>query len=395
MSSRFKAARLGALLLPVATTLLVAAPPALAATSGEYVGGVDGDGVRIVGHANPVPTSLFSLKLDNDDTQLMTYCVELDVDARLGARMIESPWSAYPDKAEVFAAAPDKVLWILHHSYPSIDLTALSETIKAELTEREAIAGTQAAIWHFSNDATLDADNPEDIRKLYDYLTGEANTGIGEQPPVSLSLTPETVSDVEAGVKAGPFTVDSTAADVQLTVEGPDGVQLVDGSGQQVEPLDKDIFGMPVQPLDKDIFSVQEFWLTAPSGGAAGEAIIRATALATVELGRLFVGEDNDENPTQTLIVASSTPTEATAEARASWIAAPAPPASTTTPPAQTTTQVVAPTTDETTTAPAPQPRAALPVTGASVLPILAVGVLLIGAGAGVLLLQRKLRRTG
>jgi TQXA domain-containing protein len=406
MSSRFKAARSGALLLAVATALLVAAPPALAATAGEYVGGVDGESVRIGGHTDPIPTSLLRLSLDNDGQELLTYCVDLDVSARLGARMTEAPWSAYPDKAETFAAQPDKVLWVLHHSYPNVGLADLSNAAGVELSERQAIAGTQAAIWHFSNDAVLDGDNPEAIQRLYKYLTDAAiNTGIGDQPPASLSLTPELVENVDAGQTAGSFMVDSTAGDVQLTVEGPDGVEIVNSVGDTIQPLDRDIFS--VQPFDRDIFSVNEFWLSPPTDGKAGEAIVRATAQATVEVGRLFVGED-ENNPTQSAIAASSIETTATAEARASWIGGPlSPPSSSTTtatptttttsskPSTSTTTAAVMPISvaPTTTVSPAPQARG-LPLTGASVLPILAVGALLVAAGVGALLLQRKLRRT-
>jgi TQXA domain-containing protein len=399
MSSRFKAARSGALLLAVATALLVAAPPALAATSGEYVGGVYGDSVRIGGHTNPIPTSLLKLELDNGGQELLTYCVDLDVTAQLHARMIEAPWSAYPDKAGIFAATPDKVLWILHHSYPQIELADLNTAVGVELSAPQAIAGTQAAIWHFSNGADLDADNPDVIKQLYKYLTDEAlNTGMAAQPPVSLSLTPELVENVQAGQKAGSFMVDSTAGDVQLTVEGPDGVEIVDGLGDGI------------QPFDRDIFSVNEFWLSPPAGGVAGEAVVRATAQATVEVGRLFVGED-ESNPTQSSIVASSIATTATAEAHANWVAGPlSPPSSSTSTTTTTTTTTttngkpassttnaavlpnsVAPT-PTTTVTPVPQARA-LPLTGASVLPILGVGVLLIAAGVGALLWQRKLRR--
>ena len=399
MSSRFKAVRWGALLLAVATALLIAAPPALAATSGGYVGGVDGEGVRIGGHPDPIPTSLLRLELDNDGQELLTYCIDLDVTARLGARMIEAPWSAYPDKAGILAAAPDKVLWILHHSYPHIGLADLRNAVgpaASELSEKQAIAGTQAAIWHFSNDAVLDDNNPDAVRALYKYLTDETiNTGITEQPSASLSLTPESVKDVEAGQKAGAFMVNSTAGDVQLTVEGPDGVQIVDGVGDGI------------QPFDRDIFSVNQFWLSPPSGGMAGEAIVRATAKATVEVGRLFVGED-ENNPTQSAIVASSLETTATAEAHASWLAGPqsspssstsptTTPTTTTSKPASSTTTSAAamPNSTVPTTSAAPVPQArALPLTGASVLPILGAGVLLVAAGAGALLLHRRLRRT-
>jgi len=363
MSSRFRAARHGVLLLAAATALLVAAPPALAASSGEYVGGVEGANVRIEGQANEVPTSLLRLKLDNDGTQLLTYCVELDVDARLGARMIESEWAAYPDGAEVFTAQPDKVLWILHHSYPNTALSELDAVLGTTLTEKEAIAGTQAAIWAFSNAAKLSPDQGN-ITKLYEYLTGEVNTGVGEQPPVSLSLTPEAVRDVPAGAKAGPFTVNTTGTLEGLTVEGPDGVEIVGGGSDQ-----------EIQPLDKDIFSVTEFWLSPPAGGAAGEGTVRATAQATVEAGRLFVGETNDKNPTQTLITAASTQTEVTAQATVNWVA-------------QAVPAMPAP------AAPAPQARAALADTGASVPQLVGLGVLLIGAGTWALLLRRRPNRS-
>lgn len=406
MSSRFKAARSGALLLAVATALLVAAPPALAASSGEYVGGVYGESVRIGGHTNPIPTSLLKLQLDNDGNELLTYCVDLDVTARLGARMIEAPWSAYPDSAGIFAATPDKVLWVLHHSYPHIELADLSKAAGVELSAPQAIAGTQAAIWHYSNGVDLDANNPEAIGQLYKYLTDETvNTGMAAQPPVSLSLTPEQMEDVEAGQKAGSFVVDSTASGMELTVEGPDGVKIVNSVGDDLQPLDRDIFS--IQPFDRDIFSVNEFWLSPPAGGAAGEAVVRATARATVEVGRLFVGED-ENNPTQSTIVASSTETTVTAQARANWLAGPLslPSSSTTTTttttttngkPASSTTNAaamsnsVAPT-PTTAATPVPQARA-LPLTGASIWPILGVGVLLITAGVGALLWQRRLRR--
>jgi TQXA domain-containing protein len=388
MSSRFKAARFRALLLAAATALLVAAPPALAATSGKYIGGVeDGEKVQLRGFDHKTSTQLLGLELDNG-TLLETYCVELDVTARHGAQMIESPWSAYPDQAEIFAAKPDKVLWILHHSYPNVEVDELGQTVGVELSQAEAIAGTQAAIWHFSNDAELaDEGNGADVVALYDYLTGEANTGIGEQPPVSLSLTPELIDDVEAGTNAGPFTLDTTADSVELTVEGPEGVQIVDGSGQPIAP---------VSPMDKDIFSVTEFWLSPPADGAAGEATVHAEGEATVEKGRLFVGADNEANPTQTLIVATSTKTKASAEAAARWLEAPTSSPTTTptetTPPTETTT-----TTSETTAPPStttPPPSSDLPVTGASVLPVLGLGLLLIAAGVGALVLQRRLRRS-
>ena len=125
---------------------------------------------------------------------------------------------------------------------------------------------------------------------------------------------------------------------------------------------------------------------------------MKATAKAEVEKGRLFVGVDNKDHPTQTLIVAASTRTAAKAEASATWTGS-IPPSETTT--TQTTTTTSRATTSTTpsnaftvppTTSPPPQ-AGTLPNTGASVLPVLGVAMVLIGAGVGALLLQRR-RRT-
>lgn len=377
---RYRAARCAALLLAAATALLVTAVPATAGTTGEFVGGTD-DGANVMIDGDQTHTALLGLKLE-DGTLLKTYCVELDVRARSQAQLAESPWSEYPDVGEQFNVHPENVLWILHNSYPNVGLDTLSDTVGVTLDEAEAIAGTQAAIWHLSNGANLDRDNNSaDIRALYEYLTGDANTGIEEQPAVSLSITPQTGVTAETGQRAGPFTVDTTASDVELAVEGPEGVAAVDEHGA---------------PLTHAADGTQ-FWLSAPPGDATGEATVKAAARAQVEKGRLFVGVDNAKHPTQTLIVASSTKTAAKAEAGATWVRGTPPTTAvptTTTQPSEVTASTtpsnaftVPPTT-------VPPQGGSLPNTGASVLPALGAGLLLLGSGIGILLLQRR-RRTG
>lgn len=75
---------------------------------------------------------------------------------RLGA------WSALPHlEARVCEAA---VEWIVRHSFPMRSTAALSEQLRqagyplgaANISEHEAIAGTQAAIWHLTNGLNLD-----------------------------------------------------------------------------------------------------------------------------------------------------------------------------------------------------------------------------------------------
>ena len=373
---RYQIRRCAALLLGVATALLVTAMPAAAGATGEFIGGVGaGSSVKIDGQRTK--TALLGLKLE-DGNRLDTYCVELDVNARKGAQLAESPWSEYPDAGEQFNVHPEKVLWILHNSYPTVALDKLGAEAGAQLDKQEAIAGTQAAIWHLSNGANLDGDNPADIRALYAYLTGPANVGVKEQPSVSLSITPEDGGEVAAGETAGPFTVDTTASEVELTVEGPDGVAVVDADGEPLAEISDDV----------------QFWLSAPAGAEAGSATVKAAAHAEVEKGRLFVGVDNAENPTQPLIVAASTKTAAKASAKAKWVLHTPPTTTTEVPP---TTTEAPPTTNTTPSNAFTEPPAAppaqggpLPETGASVMQALGFGLLLLGAGIGILLLQRR-----
>lgn len=377
MILRHHAARCGVLAAAAATALLVTSLPAVAATTGVFVGGTR-SGVTVMIDGQRTQTTLLGLELE-DHTVLQTYCVELDVNARRHAQLAEAPWSDYPDAGEQFNAHPEKVLWILHSSYPNVTLGDLSGKAGAQLDEAEAIAGTQAAIWHLSNGADLDATgNPADVVALYDYLTGAANTGIAQQPPVSLSITPADRVEAQVGSAAGPFTVHTTAAEVTLTVHGPDGVHAV-GPG-----------GVPLTTVADGT----QFWLSAPAGGATGEAEVSAAAKAEVQKGRLFVGVDNDAHPTQTLIVAANTKAAVKARSSARW----APAATTTTTAATTTTP--APVTTSTTpsnafTVPAtPSQGGPLANTGASVLPALGLAGLLLAAGIGALVLQRR-RRAG
>ncbi|BBY61807.1 TQXA domain-containing protein [Mycolicibacterium helvum] len=71
-------------------------------------------------------------------------------------------WSAVPHlRARAYEA---EVAWILRNSYPAISTTQLSRDLRAaghalgsrNISEHEAIAGTQAAIWYLTNGLELD-----------------------------------------------------------------------------------------------------------------------------------------------------------------------------------------------------------------------------------------------
>lgn len=71
-------------------------------------------------------------------------------------------WSALPHLQTRGCEA--EVEWILRHSFPMRSLAELSQQLRgagyplgsANISEHEAIAGTQAAIWHFTNGMALD-----------------------------------------------------------------------------------------------------------------------------------------------------------------------------------------------------------------------------------------------
>ena len=71
-------------------------------------------------------------------------------------------WSALPHLRNRVCEA--EVDWILRHSFPMRSITELSRQLRqagyplgpANISEHEAIAGTQAAIWHLTNGLALD-----------------------------------------------------------------------------------------------------------------------------------------------------------------------------------------------------------------------------------------------
>ncbi|GGM81385.1 TQXA domain-containing protein [Longimycelium tulufanense] len=381
MASKLLRARFGVALAGAAMAMVATALPASAEATGEvdHGGSIRGPEVLLEGRGK-APTTLINLTL-SDGTKLKTYCVELDVNAVDRAPMREAPWADYPDSTKDFKSKPDKVLWILNHSYPSTGLEKVGEAAGIEhLSEGEAIAGTQAAIWHFSNGAKLsEKESNTDVKKLYGYLTGDKNVGQKEEPTPSLQIEPKTGKGV-AGEKIGPFTVRTTATgDVALQLKGPDGVKVVDADGN---PLAKATDGT-------------KFFVLPPEKAEAGKATVEVEAESVVHTGRLFVGKG-----TQTLITAQSTKQKNSDQVEVSWTTKPITPtssATTTTP--QPTTSVPAPSDSNvpgpTTTQPAPVPAAKndnLANTGASVLGAIGIGIVLVGAGVTALVLQRRRR---
>ncbi len=354
---------------------MVFAPAAFAATDATY------NNVYTGGHAvwmNGAQhgTSVFTLDLAAGGT-VRAYCVDLGVPINAG------------DTYEIQQLAgqivsPAKVLWILQHSYPVLNLNQLSTASGvAPMTTAIAVAGTQAAIWHYTDGQTLDTNkNSDGVRALYNYLIGDANVGASSEAAPTLSITPAT--EVTSGGRVGPFTVNfSGSGTVDLSVNpafaiydaAADGTAVTTGSNGD------------------------EVWVDVPVGTAPGDVTVTATGSASVSGGWALVSPDR---PTQVQKLAYAGVRTLTASATATITVTPSPTPTDpgTTPPATTP--------PPTSTPPNPEPGTTTPVstpsttqpgladTGAgssSTLALAGVAALLLGAGAMVMGSTRRVGR--
>jgi LPXTG-motif cell wall-anchored protein len=188
----------------------------------------------------------------------------------------------------------------------------------------------------------------------------------------------------EAGTRIGPFVVNTTGEVEQLTTKLPEGVKVTDKDG--------------VELTAEQITNGAELYLDVPAGAEDGAGTFELTASASIDTGRLFVGENyGKKHKTQSVIVATAEKSDIVASAGGKWVKATTPPSSeTTVPPTSetTTTTTVVPTSSS--AAPAPQPKNTsgdLAQTGASIFAPIVIGVVLVAAGIGALFFQRHRRR--
>ncbi|WP_426363910.1 LAETG motif-containing sortase-dependent surface protein [Streptomyces sp. E-08] len=293
----------------VAAGAIATAGPALADDGGAGTGGVtaklgrvtEGDSVEIVENAGtpqekkwPVGGGLFTMQVDGGGT-LQTYCIDLRTGAKRDYTYKEVGWSESSLHNNDNAG---KILWILENAYPKFSAEALGKKLDVDLSKNEAAAGTQAAIWTFSDNVKA-TPKSADAAKLTEYLLKEAVKL--EEPKASLALSPATVAG-KAGDKLGPITVTTNADKAKVTVASgaPAGVKVVDKDGKAVT----------------DAKNGDEVYFDVPAGTADGTAELTAEATTKVSLGRAFVSIDG---PSQTLILAGSSDSTVTAKASASW----------------------------------------------------------------------------
>lgn len=311
-------ARIGAAALLAGAVGLVVSPSAAADSevTGTYIGNAEAtDGSSVVlERQGEVGTGIKQVQVGSDSV-LETYCIELEQSIGAeGTRYRESDWS---DFFKDSSTAP-KVNWILRNSYPALtigelkaaldDVPAFDDDELQQLDAKTAAAGTQAAIWHYTDGAALaDGQNPEIVVDLYDYLTGDANDGATNEPQVKLELSAKNGDDhmtARPGKPFGPVTIHTTSSNpVKVSVESTtDGVHLVNKAGDEVTKLSDG----------------QKFYIDVPADAKTGEATIKAGTVATVQVGRVFRGLENPDE-TQTLILASTGEARISVQAKFTW----------------------------------------------------------------------------
>lgn len=350
---------------PNAPTPLAIGDKATASTEGgSFIFG------RLDGQNERFHTGLITLTFE-DHSRLLTYCIDLKNPLSRLQPYVETEWSA----TGIGTGDRAKLLWILGHSQPNVPDAAVLAAAgvvggdSLPKVNEVVYAGTQAAIWHFSDGMTLlprdaahtdfSAAQYDAIQKLYDFLTSPANTGQNGAP--TLAITPPTATGL-VGDLLGPFTVTTSAPTVTLTATG----------GATLLAKDKTT---PVTSLGNG----DEFFVKL---GQAGSATVTGTGQGFVALGRAFVlstPSDASVRPltgseaAQKLIAAQLTPQQVSARVAV-----------------RATTPVPTPTPTPTpTVAPTSPPLAA---TGASPMPKVGVAVLLLVVGTGLTLAARRRR---
>ncbi|GAX50285.1 TQXA domain-containing protein [Streptomyces olivochromogenes] len=263
------------------------------------IGGLKTYGAAVVhdnGVDQQVSAGLFEMSVDGGG-MLQTYCIDLHNPTQRDAQYQETSWSGTSLNGNKDAG---KIRWILQHSYPQVnDLAALADMAGAHgLTEQDAAAGTQVAIWRYSDGADVDAVDPR-AEKLADYL--QKNARNVAEPKASLTLDPPAVSG-HAGERLGPITVHTDADSVTVTPPA-------DAAASGVKVVGKD--GKAITSAANG----SRLYFDVPKDATNGSAALTVQASTTVPVGRAFASGTRS----QAQILAGSSESTVSATATANW----------------------------------------------------------------------------
>ncbi|MGW1051642.1 TQXA domain-containing protein [Streptomyces sp. NPDC002521] len=243
-----------------------------------------------------VQAGLFEMSVDGGGA-LQTYSVDLRNPTQRDAPYEETSWSGTSLGVNKDAG---KIHWILQNSYPQVnDLAALARRAGVgTLTEQDAAAGTQVAIWRYSDHVKVDAVDPQ-AEKLADYLQKSA-LGLGE-PQASLTLDPPAVSGRPGGL-LGPVTVHTNATGVAVSPPADaatSGVRITDKTGKAITSVNDG----------------SRLYFHIPEAASNGTTQLTVQASTTVPVGRAFASDSRS----QTQILAGSSESTVSATATAAW----------------------------------------------------------------------------
>ncbi len=369
--------RLAPLAALTAAALTALAPSAAKAQEGDGPAPVSGDivveaGLELRGSVDGEQwntwANVLGLTPHGGEETLRVYCIDIRAELDGDSPYIEGDWE------ESGVANLEKVRWVLFNGYPNVTAETLLAEAGAEpavdwdeaRTERVAYAGTQAAVWHFTDDFALDVDDAviggdeeqsAGVAAVYEHLTANAGR-VPDPSEFYIELDGVEGASYEDD-RFGPYTIRSTAGPVTMSA---DGGGLIDAEGREVEVLDD----------GEDFFIVLD----------EGSEQITVTAHASYDLpvGRVFMATTEEtlmgeaaepvkSGDSQMLILAQPRAADIPAE----WAFALQLPEEE--PPAETAPEAAPP---------------KLPATGASLTTVFAAGLALLVGGLTVLALARQ-----
>ncbi|GAA2122676.1 TQXA domain-containing protein [Kitasatospora saccharophila] len=250
----------------------------------------------------------FYISIGDSDEKLPVYCIDLLNETKKDAEYQETDWNS--SSLQDNPGAGPKVLWILQHSYPAVGVDELAAASKIKgLSEQDAAAATQVAIWSFSDPGIKITQKEHPLAQQFTtWLIDQANqNGKAEEPKPTLSLEPASVGG-KSGSTLGPITVTAgggaASVAVALDEKGTAAkVALVDDKGAAV----------------KNVKSGDKIYAKVPADTPAGTASITATGTAKTSVGRAFVGQNSKGERSQTLILAGHGTVPVAASASLSW----------------------------------------------------------------------------
>ncbi|MBO3733782.1 Cys-Gln thioester bond-forming surface protein [Glycomyces niveus] len=226
--------------------------------------------------------NVLGLKPHGGEEVLVVYCIDIHTPLDTEHPYTEDGWE------ESGVANLEEVRWVLLSGYPGVGAEDLIEAAGGEVnpdwSDEEvaevAYAGTQAAVWHFTDGWDLLEDNPvkggnsgedEAVLAVYEHLTEEPGR-VPDPSEFAVDLEGEEQAKFEDG-RFGPYTIRSNAGPVELSAEGG---RLETADGGDVDSL-------------KD---GEQFWIVLDDG--AGEITVKGTAAYDLPVGRIFVATTDE-----------------------------------------------------------------------------------------------------